>query len=69
MIDDDGVFELVFVVNWFVLEEWLMSFEVGVNGSDGNSDMLSVNVGFDFECVFEFFELMVKICYSMSYNN
>lgn len=66
-LEEQNVFRLGTVDQWFALEEWDASFEAGVNGSDGNSDTFNLHTGFEFNRKSDLSESLIRFRYNANY--
>lgn len=47
LLNDESIFEPIPEPSWFAIETWDISFEAGINGSEGNSNTFNMHTGFD----------------------
>lgn len=66
VVDDTPIFEVAEVEQWFSLDSWDSSFEIGLNGAEGNSQTFTVQTGFSLERKTEYDVSDIRLRYAMS---
>ena len=69
LLEDEPLFEPTPVPAWFSLEFWDVSFEAGINGSEGNSKTFNMHTGFDLKREDDLSLDKITLRYNNNYTN